>query len=268
NRFLEATQLFERAVKLDAEAAPLHRALIPLYVALHRLDDALTACRKTLDGDPDDYETWYQYARLLKNQSRPKDAISALSRPVACPPLKELPELFVSMALDLATLSEDYQDYDRAMKALGTVIDVARQLENADEVQTKAIEAYVRICLKAKQYDRALAVCKTYATVLKTNDPLRVGRINYYMASICLERDKPEEALRYIGDYLKTQPPGTEPYELQIAILKKLKRSQEILPTLQEYASRDAHNRPLQLLLARQYAELGQPDQAQRHYLS
>ena len=65
--FLEAVCQLEEAWKLDPAAAPVARALVPLYLALGRTQDALTFSRKTLDLDPDDFETWYSYARQLGN---------------------------------------------------------------------------------------------------------------------------------------------------------------------------------------------------------
>src|SRR5437764_1785563 len=51
NRLLEAVRTFEQARHLDPEAIPLYKKLIPLYLALERTDDALTACRRALDLD-------------------------------------------------------------------------------------------------------------------------------------------------------------------------------------------------------------------------
>src|SRR5690242_11854519 len=49
SRLLEAVRLLEESVKLDPEAAPPRRALIPLYLALERPRDALASCRKALE---------------------------------------------------------------------------------------------------------------------------------------------------------------------------------------------------------------------------
>jgi tetratricopeptide (TPR) repeat protein len=89
DRLVEATRTFEDALHLDPEAISIYRALIPLYVALGRTDDALTACQKTLDLDPGDYETWSLYARQLRNLARAKEARTALVRALACPGLAD-----------------------------------------------------------------------------------------------------------------------------------------------------------------------------------
>src|SRR5947209_19252096 len=45
DQLLEAMRCFERARALDPDAAPVHKALIPLYQAVERPADARAACR-------------------------------------------------------------------------------------------------------------------------------------------------------------------------------------------------------------------------------
>src|SRR5579875_2613311 len=52
NRLLEAMHTFEAARRLDPDSAAIHRALIPLYLALERFDDALASCKRVLELDP------------------------------------------------------------------------------------------------------------------------------------------------------------------------------------------------------------------------
>src|SRR5262249_3973600 len=59
DRFLEAARILEEAAKLDPLAVPLHKALVPLYLALDRMEEALASCRKILELDPADHETWF-----------------------------------------------------------------------------------------------------------------------------------------------------------------------------------------------------------------
>ena len=69
NRLLAAIHAYEEASRLDPEAAPPYKALVPLYLGLDRLDDALAACKKAVDLDPGDYETWHLYARQLRGST-------------------------------------------------------------------------------------------------------------------------------------------------------------------------------------------------------
>src|ERR1700730_4819949 len=67
DRLVEATHVLEDALELDAESAAIQKALIPLYLAFGRTADAVQACKRTLDLDPGDHDTWSVYARQLKN---------------------------------------------------------------------------------------------------------------------------------------------------------------------------------------------------------
>src|SRR5262249_12579010 len=112
DRLLDALRNLEDAVRLDPEAVAPHKALVPLYLALGRNDDALGACRAALDRDPADHETWYLYGRQLRELGRPKDAASALGRAVACPSAAERLDLLVQMHYDLGVLHEEARDFN------------------------------------------------------------------------------------------------------------------------------------------------------------
>ena len=98
-------------------------------------------------------------------------------------------------------------------------------------------------------------------------NPEQAGRLNMNLAEVCLARKKPDEALPYLDEYLKTQPAGTKPYEMKIDILKKLGRERDVLPALRQYAERDAFNVPLQMLLAKQFGQEKDWAEAERRYL-
>ena len=167
NRLVEAARTFEQAVRLDPEAAPLYRALYPLYIALDRADDALAACKKAVELDPGDSETWYQYARHLRALDRNKEAIAALERAVGCPDLKERADLRAQMYLDLGILRENAKEYKEAEAAFRQV---AAILDNPDalleegapsrqDIISQAAEIYERlgrVCLRAGRLDQAI----------------------------------------------------------------------------------------------------------------
>ena len=163
DRLLDALHLLEDARQFDPTAAPVHKALVPLYLALGRHDDALDACRKALEGDPDDYDTWYLYARQLREQGRPKEALIALSRGVACPEAKDHLDVVVQMYYDQGVLHEDAKDYAAAEKSFREVIKILvdrRQTLldegpfNPEQLNTEAAKTWEHIgqvCIKANQ---------------------------------------------------------------------------------------------------------------------
>jgi tetratricopeptide (TPR) repeat protein len=273
DRLVDAMHLFEEARTLDPAMPSVYKALIPLYLALGRNDDVLTACRKIVDLDPGDYETWAVYARQLKNLARPKEARQALLRGLACKGLAEHAELRLHLQYDLGVLCEDAKDYDAAVNAFQEVVKVLdhpqgsldlgtyNQAELADQA-ANTYERMIKICIQAKQYDRAL---KLFAQGQKLHPGL-ARRLNYNLAKVHLAQQHPDQALTLLDEYLKTQPYGTEAYELRSTILQQLGRPQDILPGLKEFAQRDSFNVALHLLLARQYVQDGQPDAAEAEY--
>jgi tetratricopeptide (TPR) repeat protein len=273
DRLLDAVRVFEDARQLHPEGAFLHRALVPLYLALCRTDEALAACRKVVELDPVDYATWALYARQLKEQGQRKEALDALERAVACPTAKEHPDLLVQLFYEQAMLYEDGRDYARAETAFRAV---AKILENPeallevipfDRAQLKAetaktYEGIGRVCTKAQLYDRAVAA---FAKAQEL-DPERAGRLSYNLAKVYMAQDKSDKALEFVNQYLRTQPQGMEAYEDKIRLLRKLGRAADVLPELKHHLDLDEHNLALKLLVARQCAQDGQTAEAERHY--
>jgi tetratricopeptide (TPR) repeat protein len=273
DRLLEATRLFEKALTLDPDAAPIHKALIPLYLALERDADALTACRKVVELDAEDYETWLLYGRQLKAMGRTREAIAALARGVSCKKLGAHPELLQQMYFELGSLYEVNHDYLKAAKAF---IETAKILEKPEsimrsgaitreDVDARATELYERlgrIYTQARKYDDAVAAYKKAQA--KARD--RAGRLSFNLADVYRAQGKLDDALTCLDAYLQLQPQGMEAYEMKIALLRKLGRARDIVPALESYARTDRFNAPLKLILAREYMGQGQSDRAERIY--
>jgi tetratricopeptide (TPR) repeat protein len=273
SRLLEAVTTFEKARRLDPDSAVLHKALVPLYLALDRNDDALNACRRALDLAPGDYETWFLYARQLKVLGRAPEAIAALEKAIACPDLKEHPELHVQMVFDLGLLHEASQEFDRAAARFTEVVAILDKPEalleqggmNPEEINAQAAETCERlgrVCVRAGQFDRAVNAYRK----AQAKDPRRAQRLYYNLADLYLGQNKLDLALNNLDEYLKTQPQGIEGYELKITLLKRLNRERDILPALSRAAANDEENLDLKVLLARQYAAAGKSSDAEGVY--
>lgn len=273
DRLLDAASLLEKARGLDPQACYVYRALVPLDLALCRTDDALAACRKVLDLDPGDYETWYLYARQLKNLGRADEAVSALGRAVLCAGVREYPELLASMHYDRGILYEESHDYVRAEAAYRDVTRVLDRPEvlldtaRFDPVQIKAqvaktYESIGRVCTQSRRFGEAVAAYRKACTL----DPERNGRLNYNLARVYVADKKPSEALEALNAYLRTEPQEIEAYELKVSLLKQLGRAGEVVPALKALADRDAHHLALHLLLAREYGAAGQIAEAESLY--
>jgi tetratricopeptide (TPR) repeat protein len=275
NRLLAAVRAYEDASRLDPEAPAPYKALVPLYLGLDRLDDALAACKKALDLDPGDYETWHLYGRQLRVHDRPKEAADALRRALDCEGLKEHPDLRAQIAFDLARLQEGLNDFDGAEKAyleVVKVLDNAAALEengdvNPDEIDARAAETYERlgrVCLRAGKHDRAKDYFVKARDKAKAKDPAQASRLSYNLAELYMAREEWAPALAALDEYLEALPQGTEAYRAKIKALQKLGRGDEVLAVMEKYATRDAQNAALKLLYAEQLGTAGRYDDAER----
>jgi tetratricopeptide (TPR) repeat protein len=273
HRLLEAVKAYEAAHRLDPDAAAPVRALVPLYLALERTDDALAGCRRVLELDPDDFATAHLYARQLRNLERPREAITILARAAAAPKLKERPALRTQICFDLGSLSERAGDAEQAEKAFREVIDVlehpAALLEQGpftrEEINDQAAETYERlgrVCLKLRQPDKAVAAF----TQAQKKDPTRAARLALNMAEVYRDQGQYREALPRVEEYLRSRPRGTEGYELKVLLLKKLGRGADVVTELQAAAERDKDNPGVKLLLARECRQAGRPRDAEAVY--
>ncbi len=273
NRLVEAARALEAAARLDPETAAIPRALAPLYLALDRGDDAITACRRTLALDRDDYLTGYLLARHFRGLDRDKEAVAVLKKTVKSKTLAEHPDQSAQIWYDLGVLQEKVGNLAEAEKCLRRVVAL---LDNADamiesgrltreEVFSQAAETCERlgrICLKAKAIDRAVAAFEQ----AQKKDPLRAPRLAYNLAQVLNDQGKHREALAQLETYLQSQPQSIEGYELKIDLQRKLRRHADIVPDLESSSGRDVNNLALRLLLAREYRKAGRRDDAESVY--
>ncbi len=275
HRLVEATRCFERAARLDPQATPVLRALVPLYLALDRSDDALAVCRRALDLDPDDHETWHVYARQLKAAGRDADAVDALKQGVRCPGLKDRPDRRLQMYHDLGVLLEAAQDFAGAEAAFR---EVAQALDNPaplleagaysrDEIVEQAAEVHERVgrvCLRGGSHDRAVAAFEEAGR----KDPRRAARLAFNLAQVFADRGDWPKALARVNEYLATQPQGTEGYELMAEALRRLGRDEAgVLAELRRHEQGNRQNKAFKALLARQYVRAGRPQEAEALFL-
>jgi tetratricopeptide (TPR) repeat protein len=273
NLLIEAVKSFEEARRLDPDVVAILKALIPLYLALERTDDALTACRRVLELDPNDHGTGYVYARQLRALGQTKKAMDVLRRTAKCPGLKKRPDQLAQVWFDMAALAEEAKDWaeaERSLRQVAAILEkpaalLAHGVLTRDEIDNQAAETYERlgrICLQAGRPARAV---EAFGLAQK-KDPVRAPRLAYNLAQVHQSQGKFAEALARLEEYLRTQPQGTEGYELKIQLQRKLGRGYDVVPGLVTASERDPNNASLKMLLAREYARAGRTDKAERVY--
>lgn len=273
NRLIEALRAYEQAEKLDPESAAIPRALFGLYLALDRIDDALSACQKVLRLDPEDATTAYLYARQLRAQEKKTEAIAALVQATKSSRLKDRPDLGAQVWFDLALLYEQQKEWAKAEASLREVVEILEHPRglmevgkySQEEINAQAAETLERlgkVCLQGGKISEAVRAFEQ----AKKKDSLRAPRLAYHLAQVFREQGKPREALAQLEIYLRSQPQGTEGYEMKIALQRALGRSADVVPDLEHASGRDPHNVALKLLLAREYRRTRQNANAEAIY--
>ncbi len=271
--YADALKAFEEAARLDPDAPALVKAQLPILIGLGRYADALAAGRKVVALDPGDYATWYVQAKLLKTAVKYAEAIAALENGVKSADLKEHPEAAQLLYIELGGLYEGADKFGPAADAFGKA---AAILEHPDQIAQqvhvpreavleRASETYEKIgqlYRKAKRHDAAIAALRT----AQDRSPQRAGRLNFLLAQVCEEQGNLKQSLVYVDAYLRTQPLSTDPHELKISLLRRLKQEGAIVPWLEAAAGRERFNNALQILLAKEYAAAKQAKKAEAVY--
>jgi tetratricopeptide (TPR) repeat protein len=270
DRLLTAARQFEAAAKADPEAHEPLKQLAKLYAQLGREPDAIKLAREVLDKDPFDYDTAALLARLLFDAGELTEAVSAAKLAAQSKSLPDKPAKAVRIYRDLATLCEKANDLAAAEKSLRKAVELltdnreavieARAFtpKEADGEAADCLERLGKILVKRGKYEPAAeafeAAARLYADPQKVDDPASAARLSWNLSGALEARGESAAALKQLEKFLKLQPRAAEPYQRLARLLRDLGRSDDVVPTLQDYASRDKLNRPLTAVLAAEMA--------------
>ena len=272
NRLLDALRSFEKALELDPSALSPRKALIPIYMSLDRIEDALVQCRYVLERDDSSLETFALYAKQLAALGRTNEVTEILEKLVDNPASKDKPELRLQVLRELSLRYEQAGNWAKSeekSKDVAMILDAPSAEETLEltedsfrKLKAENYEMLGRLALKRKDTKSAIE-CYLKAQKL---DIVRSGRLGFNLAQVYASEGKNEEALLRLDEFLQTQPLGTEAYELKIEIQKKMGRQKDIVPEIELASSRDSHNNSLKLLLARELRNNGQSPRAEAIY--
>jgi tetratricopeptide (TPR) repeat protein len=277
NRLVQAVKTLEEARDLDPDAAPIHKALVSLYLALDRDDAALAASQRILELTPGDAESWYLYARQLKAHDKTRASVAALIRGIACPCLRDMPELHMQMGFDLGVLCESIQEDDKALAAFKQVVNLLENPEplidegtvTREEIDSQTCDLYERmakLCLRGKKFDDATRYFAKARDKAQDTQPGRAKRICFNLALVLHAQGDFAGALKPLDEYLHSQPSDMEAYKVLIQILGALDRNKDVVPALEGYSRADANNESLKLLLAEELLKVKETKKAEDIY--
>lgn len=285
DKLIEAATTLEKAAAIDPTSIEIQKALVPLYVAIGREANAISLCRGILDQDPHEVEIAFQFARLLKRDGRPAEAIVALQKGVVLKEAQARPERLLYMLSDLYELLDkkgEHAEAAKAQEAIIRTIEAKREQllfgngfsrEDLQATQARAYERLGRARVQTKEFDKATAAFRSARdTLLKSEDAdsrHQAIRISWNLSEIAVAQEKWAEALEALDAYLEYSPIEVEPYEKKIELLRKLGRERDVIPAIKRYSGRDEYHIGLQLVLARELGrDAASRKQAETLYLS
>ena len=269
-----ALTAYKKAIECDPNALIVYRALIPLASSLNLTDDAVKWSLKAVELDPSDYGLLHRLAAHQAEQGDFAGATKLLEQAVKAPHLKQDSALFVVLTHELAKLYNRTRRSADAADKFETVFDAlqhpnkyhldfrTRALLLADPAAT--FEAMGQVFLEAKRSELAIQAFQKAAESKKGN----TGNLSFNLAQVFAQSDQPEKALEELQKYFdaQRQSKGRAAYELLVEILKKMDKSDELIPRLESLCEKDERNSTLQYFLADQYLERNRLDDAEKLY--
>jgi tetratricopeptide (TPR) repeat protein len=269
NDLTEAIALLEEALKKAPDSVAVLRRLSLLNRAKGRIEKAAEYSRKVVAIDPGDTESLGFLVEYLLAVKKDPGGVETLLKSVLADPnlAKDSPAALLAER-DLGLLYVELRQPPKAAEALANLVErlderAANRLSPADQLRilgddpAASYQRFGEVFHLARRYDLAIKAFQRGLDYDAENSTLP-----WKLAQTLLKAGKSEEALATLDPFLKRQPPGREPYQLLAEILTALRRTDEILPRLEEAAKADPKNLQLQYLLADRYRETGQPAKA------
>lgn len=216
--FDRATELVQRALKMDEGDAQALRRLHRLQERSNRYDDARQTLRKRIDIDPlgdEAFALWIEMARLDElHRKRPHDAVEAFQRAAKVNPKHPLPPL------EIVRLLREVADFPRLCKSLLSLAGGATEPDERARLYVQAAEVQER-CMSddesaLESYERADAEAQ-----MGTPDPSIIEAIE----RILVRKDKRIALTALYARWLERQPGATIDHGLRLKLAGVLART-------------------------------------------
>ncbi|VTS07926.1 tetratricopeptide repeat protein [Tuwongella immobilis] len=290
DRLLEATRTLEEAIRLDPKALAPRRALVPLYLAFEREDDALALSREIVAADPGDYEMWLLLSRKHKSARRLVEASETLERALASKRLNEQPDRLLMLLEEQSQLYEQQSkldDVERIQRRIvavvtqhqGRLLDERKLTEDGLlESLAKTHEAIGRLSVANQRLENAGIAFREAQTIYQRlaakkgpgAQSAAAARLEGNLAEVYFAQQNLDAALQSLNRYLESAPASIDPYERKVTILKTLGRTSDVVTELRRHVQADANHLGLRLLLARELSLQNTPagrNEAEQVYL-
>lgn len=272
-KFQEALNAYERALKIDANNEPALRRAVEVALQLRNVEKAADYANRVIQLNPDDVELlrWLALQRIGGRQL--DQAVKLLEQARQSKKLDPKTAYYVLINRDLGILYGDLGEVEKAADCfdvvLSAVIEPAKfalDPRARDELLKNAASSFERIgqvLLGAKRYDRAqLALEKAVAE--RSGRP---GGANYTLAQLYQQKGENEKSLEQLDLFFSSRVKrGRGPYQLLEKLLKDTGKEDSLLPRLETLVQDDPKNRDLKHYLAAAFIARNKLDEAEKVY--
>ena len=269
-----AIKAYQQALQNDAQSVTIHKSLIRLCIATGRTNLAKEYLNKAIALDPEDYEMLDQLGQYMLEQGDYPQASELYRRAIASKRLEKHNVAAVLLKYKLGVLLELLKNYKDASTFYFDVMEAMErpamyrlnQLSRQHPLWDSRAETFQRfgkVFRRAQRYDEALRAFRHAQEASPRNSGLLTD-----IADVYIDQEQYSNALDYLERYLDGTPQGSKGYEQLAEVLRKLGRSDEVLPRIQAAAQQDRFNQSLQYFLGTLYEQQGQTDRAEEVLLS
>lgn len=263
---VEAMNLLEEVRRLDPEAIPPRQALMPLYLGLLRIPEALESGERIIAAKPDDSSSALFLAEALRRSNREGEAAAVLEKTL--PRMGDNLPGRIRMMIVIATLREEQKDSEKAEKTLrelAVLLDRPEASEmgvyGVEDIERKSAEVHERIGRYAVERGDTEAGLASYLEAYR-RDPVRTARLGLRLAEIQARKGLRDEALPRLSEYLATKPQMLDGYELLVKLRRQAGADSLLLDELRKHVDNDPRNADLRLLWARELGRSSRKEEA------
>ena len=263
---VEAVNLLEEVRRLDPEAVPPRQSLMPLYLGLLRIPEALESGERIMAAYPDDASSALFLAEALRRSRRETEAAAVLEKTL--PKLGDNLPGRIRMLIVIATLYEEQKQNaqaEKTLRELAILLDRPEATEvgvyGVEDLERKSAEVHERIGRYAVERGDTEAGLASYLEAYR-RDPVRTARLGLRLAEIQAQKGNRDEAFPRLTEYLSTRPQMLDGYELLVRLRRQAGDEKKLLTELIGYVEGDARNADLRLLWARELSRSGRKNEA------
>lgn len=251
DRPVDAVSELEAAVKLAPQAVEPRRPLVRLYRDLGRDAAAIRTAERILELDPDDADTAQLLGQLHFEGKEYSQAARVFQQAARSSRLHDRPEQRLAILRDWCRASRAAGDWPGVEAAARETIqhvkkaeavlkqappydepgELSRLLATMTEQLGRAYAAQHQFVAATEAYRDA---ARQFADRQGANDSAAAARLGWNLALLLEQQGEFAASLRALESYLRFGPESTDPYLKLSELLKKLGRSEQIVPRLQQ----------------------------------